>query len=71
MTTPPNKEYLGDGVYVWLDDYDALVLTTEDGVTVTNTVILEPAVYTALLDYVERQRKGVRTKNLSPGGPFM
>lgn len=71
MKEPANKEYLGDGAYVWLDDYGALVLTTEDGLTVTNTIILEPAVYTALLEYIQRPRKGVRTKDLSPSGPFM
>ena len=34
-------------------DY-ALVLTTEDGVRVTNTVVLEPDVYSALTRYVEQ-----------------
>ncbi len=47
------KQYLGDGVYVDWDDR-GLVLTTEDGIDVTNAIILEPEVFTALVAYVER-----------------
>ena len=47
------KAYLGDGVYVNFDGF-ALVLTTEDGLTVTNCIFLEPDVYRALLGYVDR-----------------
>ena len=47
------KAYLGDGCYVYFDGY-ALVLTTEDGVSAQNTVIMEPEVYNALTLYVER-----------------
>jgi hypothetical protein len=47
------KVYLGDGVYCDFDGL-ALVLTTENGVSVTNTIVLEPEVYTALARYVER-----------------
>lgn len=49
------KEYLGDGAYVAFDGY-ALVLTTENGIEVTNAVVLEPDVYAALLTYVERMK---------------
>jgi hypothetical protein len=48
-----NKCYLGDGCYVDFDGY-ALVLTTEDGISVQNRVVLEPEVYRALLEYVDR-----------------
>lgn len=53
----PRKEYIGDGVYV---DYDgfSIVLTTENGVEVTNTIVLEPSVYGALVEWVERLRGG-------------
>ncbi len=47
------KEYLGDGVYVDHDEY-YLMLTTENGIQTINTIYLEPAVYKALTDYVER-----------------
>ena len=51
-----NKSYLGDSVYVVLDDYGCLVLTTENGAPgdPSNEIILEPEVYLALKDYVER-----------------
>lgn len=50
------KQYLGDGVYAQFDGF-AVVLTTEDGVRVTNTVVLEPEVYSALVEFVERLEK--------------
>jgi hypothetical protein len=46
------KTYLGDGVYVDFDGF-ALVLTTENGIAVTNTIVLEPEVYVALNNYVQ------------------
>jgi len=46
-----NKLYLGDGVYVEYDGH-AFWLTTEDGISVTNRICLEPEVYTALVRYV-------------------
>lgn len=45
--------YLGDAVFVDWDGF-ALVLTTTNGVRVTNRIVLEPEVYTALVRYVER-----------------
>ncbi len=41
-----SKEYLGDGVYAERDER-GVVLTTEDGISVTNTVVLESAVLDA------------------------
>lgn len=49
----PNKDYLGDGCYVAFDGYN-LILTTENGIETTNTVVLEPEVYSSLLRFVER-----------------
>jgi len=46
-----NKVYLGDGVYVDFDGYQ-IVLTTEDGISVTNTIYLEPNIYASLVAYV-------------------
>lgn len=49
-----NKHYLGDGVYVGVDDQTGdLVLTTEDGIRVTNRVVLEAQVYYALERYAK------------------
>jgi hypothetical protein len=49
------KDYIGDGVYVEFDGY-GLVLTTENGIEVTNTIVLEPDVFLALKQFVERLR---------------
>lgn len=47
-----HKEFIGDGVYV---DYDEermqVVLTTEDGLSASNTIYLEPEVYDRLVAY--------------------
>lgn len=59
------KEYLGDGCYVDFDGY-ALVLTTEDGLSIQNTVVLEPEVYGALLEYVARLK--AKADGLAPIG---
>ena len=48
-----HKAYLGDAVYIDFDGFN-LILTTEDGIQATNTIILEPTVYQTLVDYVER-----------------
>lgn len=53
-----NKSYLGDGVYVAVDGA-GLVLTTEDGIRITNTIYLESEVYRALLRYVDELKRQV------------
>lgn len=47
------KTYLGDAVYV---EHEAgmIKLTTENGISVTNTIYLEPRVWAALLKWVEQ-----------------
>lgn len=50
--TRPRKAYLGDSVYVTHDGH-GLVLTTEDGISILNRIVLEPEVYAALVQYVE------------------
>ncbi len=47
-----SKTYIGDGVYCEFDGY-AFVLTTENGIEITNTIVLEPEVYSALIKYVK------------------
>lgn len=49
-----NKTYLGDGVYADHNGY-AITLITEDGYRATNTVVLEPEVYDALVQWAKRQ----------------
>lgn len=50
------KEYLGDSVYVNLNDCGQLVLTTGNGYPddPRNTIYLEPEVLKALMAYLER-----------------
>lgn len=50
MATLPPKRYLGDGVYVEIES-DMIKLTTEDGITATNTIYLEEPVINALCKY--------------------
>ncbi len=52
------KEYLGDAVYAQITHAGELCLTTEDGLRATNTIILEPEVIQALLDYLKRHQRG-------------
>lgn len=47
------KSYLGDAVYVDADPV-GLILTTEDGIRTTNTIVLEPEVFAAMVLYAER-----------------
>lgn len=49
-----NKTYLGDGVYAEMSEI-GIVLTTEDGIAVTNTIVLEPEVYAHLKAWVTRK----------------
>jgi len=53
------KAYLGDGVYVNNDGYH-IILTTENGVSITNTIFLEPNVLSALNEYVDALRESAR-----------
>lgn len=51
------KRYLGGAVYAEVDGLNDLVLTTEDGNTITNKIYLEPPTWAALKDYVEAAEK--------------
>lgn len=50
-----SKIYIGDGVYALFDGLD-IVLTTENGVDVTNTIVLEPSVLKALVEFAKRMK---------------
>ena len=51
---PKDKSYLGDGVYVSNDGF-AITLTTENGLSATNTIYLEPQLIRNLVLYCERK----------------
>jgi hypothetical protein len=53
------KTYLGDGVYAEWTGFD-VVLTTENGIATTNTIMLEPDMVARLASWLETmQRPGV------------
>ena len=66
-TAADMKRYLGDAVYVDFDGF-ALVLTTENGIAVTNTIVLEPDVYGHLAQYVADLRTTGRCHDVGRGG---
>lgn len=47
------KRYLGDSVYADFDGYN-IILTTDNGMGPSNTIILEPSVFQSLLTFKER-----------------
>lgn len=50
------KIYIGDGAYAEINRFSGLVLTTEDGINVQNTVVIEPEVYLILEDFIHNIR---------------
>lgn len=59
MSTPPrtdliHRDYLGDGAYVGIDRAGALILTAENGIEATDTVVLEDTTLIALALYMRR-----------------
>ncbi len=52
--TSSYKEYIGDAIYADCFFVGEIILTTEDGVSVTNRIVLGPAEWQALQGYVKR-----------------
>jgi hypothetical protein len=52
-----NKTYLGDGVYVTVDE-GTLVLTAENGIRALETIYLEPEVFRELVKFEASVRAG-------------
>lgn len=50
-----NKKYLGDGCSAEID-VRGIVLTTSNGIEDTNTIVLEPEVWGALVQFVASAR---------------
>ncbi len=53
----PLKEYLGDGVYAEIPCHGTILLTTENGISMTNEIALEPEVLRALTDFIQRYKE--------------
>lgn len=47
-----DKLYIGDSVYVEKDDFNGIILTTENGISTSNSIVLEPEVINSLLMYL-------------------
>ena len=47
-----NKYYLGDGVFVEFDE-SGMILTTSDGIEITNKIYIKPFVFDFLLQRIE------------------
>ncbi len=53
--THPAKDYLGDGVYIQVGRFlGEIVLTTEDGIRATNTIVMGPGEIAGLNRFLER-----------------
>lgn len=50
------KQYLGDGVYVDVSG-PLIVLTTENGYAITNSIYLEPETVGALMKYLKSMKE--------------
>ncbi len=51
-----SKVYLGDGVYVDLTEWDEILLTTENGITATNSIVMDGSVLSNFEMYVGNLR---------------
>lgn len=47
------EKYLGDGVYAEIDPTRGLILTTRDGYSTSNMIVLEPSVFINLIKMCE------------------
>jgi len=59
-----NKQYMGDGVYAEKDENaNQLILTTENGLEITNTIILGPEEFFMIYRYVKMNLENFIGKN--------
>jgi hypothetical protein len=64
MSIRTYRSYLGDGVYVSFDgDHDCLVLTTEDGIDISNTIYLDGEVLAAFEFYLADLRERIAARH--------
>lgn len=49
------EDYIGDAVYVYMDDAAQVVLYTSNGIVETNRVVLEPQVLMSFQRWLERR----------------
>jgi len=56
------KDYLGDGVYIDVDEIGNIVLTTEDGISVRDRIVFDDHVTEAFERWLGRARVGTGTE---------
>jgi hypothetical protein len=54
MENKMEREYLGDSVYVERQHTGTIVLTTNNGVEISNTIVLEEEVIYNLLKFIKK-----------------
>lgn len=59
------KTYIGDGLYA-INDGHGVVVTSENGVSILNKIYLEPAVATALVDYLSQELGIINKQEWTP-----
>ena len=59
MPTILEKEYIGDGIYIKDMGY-GVVLTTENGISIQNTIHIEPMEFKTIEFYIKRIREDER-----------
>ena len=59
-----NKAYLGDGVYIDHNEMRDVVLTTENGIDVTNRIVLEPEVVRKLVSWLDRKSTRLNSSHI-------
>jgi hypothetical protein len=52
------KVYLGDGVYAIFDG-ESIILTTENGIEVTNTIVLDISVMYGFVDFLREVMESI------------
>jgi hypothetical protein len=60
------KLYIGDGVYVRVDGGGDIELSTSNGITQTNCIVLESEVMSAFLSWYERAKEEAMRAAMQP-----
>lgn len=58
------EDYIGDGAYVYISDFNEVVLYTSDGITETNTVVMEPSVLSSFERWLARARQAMTEESV-------
>jgi hypothetical protein len=68
MSFEPSKQYLGDGVYLTVNAHE-IILTTENGIIATNTVVMEHRDLIKLVELYNYAIRHTKAKRLALRDP--